>query len=138
MAQLRLATAIGLLGFALTGAAQETDEAQPERDLTLPPVLAEPGEVRFELPPEDREDALEVVVTGGQTDWRLPDLGSSLREQREAEERAREQRIRVRFVPLYDPETQDPTEDLSQGVDVLRRVGFLRIFEFRFGRRTEE
>lgn len=105
---------------------------RPADDLTLPPVIqAMPGDVRLEPPPADRDDMLEVHVTGGQTDWRLPDLGTSLRE--EEEERDPDQRFEVRFVPLFDPEKDDQTIETPPVVDVLRDVGFIRIFEIGIG-----
>jgi len=111
--------------------------AAAAQDLTLPPVIqAMPGDVRLEAPPEDRDDVLEAVVTGGQTDWRLPDLGTSLRE--EEEERDPNQRIVVRFAPLFDPEKEDPTIETAPVVDVLRDVGFIRIFEINIGRGADD
>lgn len=112
--------------------------AQPEEnELTLPPeISSEPGEVSFEPPPEDREDLLEAVVTSGQNDWRLPDLGSAMREEQEA--RDPNERIDVSFLYLYDPENQDPTEELFPDDSNPRTVGFIRVFELRFGTRDEE
>lgn len=127
-------------GGAPTPAAAQDAAAGPSGDaaaagdeqLTLPPVIrAMPGDVRLEPPPEDREDGLHVEVTGGQTDWRLPDLGTSLRE--EEETRDPDQRIEARLAPLFDPEKEDPTHETAPVVDVLRDVGFIRIFEIRIG-----
>jgi len=111
--------------------------AQTEDDeLTLPPeITSEPGEVRFEPPPEEREDVLEAVVTGGQTDWRLPDLGSAMRA--EQEKRDPSERIDVTFLGLYDPENQDPTEELFPDDSNPRSVGFLQIFEVTIGKKPE-
>jgi hypothetical protein len=128
-------TAVLLLAVASHGFAQE--ELATDETLTLPPVIAEtPGDVRLEAPPEDREDGLEVEVTAGQTDWRLPDLGTSLRE--EEDEREPDQRMEFEMLPYYDPEKQVETLEPVPVVDVLRDVGFLRIFEIDFGRRTPE
>jgi len=108
---------------------------EPE-ELTLPPEITEgPGEVRFEAPAEEREGALEAVVTRGQSDWRLPDLGSEMR--REQDERDPTERIDATFLYLYDPENQDPTEELFPDDSNPRTVGWLQLFELRFGKRPE-
>lgn len=130
-----LAGSIGASLILVSALAQEPAPA-PDPELTLPPVIdSEPEEAHLEPPPPDRDDVLEAVVRGGQTDWRLPDLGSSLREERE--EREPDQRIELGFVPLYDPEEQDPTVDfLTPEVDVMRGVGMIKLIELRFGRRS--
>jgi len=116
-----------------------TEAADPaaEPDLTLPPrIESSPAEARLEPPPEEREDMLEAVVTGGQTDFRLPDLGTSLRD--EDEDRDPNQRIHATFLYLYDPDNVDPAEEVFPTIEDLRRVGFLRVIELRFGRRPSE
>ena len=132
MARLNLLLPLGCL-FAAGAIAQTEDN-----ELALPPEIAdsEPGEVSFEAPPEDREDMLEAVVTSGQTDWRLPDLGSTMREEQAA--RDPNERIDVSFLYLYDPDNQDPTEELFPDDSNPRTVGFIRVFELRFGTRNEE
>ena len=129
---------LSIAGVALAqdepAAPQETLAQNETEDLTLPPVIEEtPGDVRFEPPAEDKP--LEVVVEGGQTDWRLPDLGTSLREE---EERELDQRMKFDALPYYDPEKQVEMLEPTPVVDVLRDVGFLKIFEIEFGRRTPE
>ena len=123
-----------------TAPSAAVDPAAPpalDDSLTLPPELeAGPGDVRLEPPPEAREDVLEAVVTGGQSDWRLPDLGSSFR--RDEEEIDPSQRISVQFLPLYDPENEDPTAELFPSIEDLRRVGFLEIIRVNFGRRSRD
>jgi hypothetical protein len=110
--------------------------AQTDDELTLPPeITSEPGEVHVEPPPEDREDMLEAVVTAGQSEWRLPDLGSGMREEQEA--RDPNERIDVTFLYLYDPANQDPTEELFPDDSNPRSVGFLQVFELRFGKRPD-
>lgn len=132
MAGLRLRLLV--VQLAATAAAIAPARAQ-ETDLTLPPrIESAPGEARLERPSEDRSEMLEAVVKGGRDDWRLPDLGTSLRRERE-EEKARTQRIEVSFLPLYDPEHQDPTAALFPGIEELRRVGFIRVIELHFGHR---
>jgi hypothetical protein len=143
-----LIAAACLLGLALAGAARAQDDAAQtqadavgegetqEPDLTLPPRLeASPANARLEPAPEEREDMLEAVVTGGQTDFRLPDLGTSLREEEEVDPN---DRIDVTFLYLYDPDNIDPAEEVFPTIEDLRRVGFLRVFELRFGRRSRE
>jgi hypothetical protein len=128
----------GLLLLAVVGRSLAQDEAQDplqNEELTLPPVIeAVPGETNFEPPPEDRDDVLEAVITGGQTPWRLPDLGSSLRNREEEIDET--QRIHVRFIPLYDPEEEDPAIAIFPDIEDQRDVGFLRIFEIGIGRRS--
>lgn len=131
MARLSRGITVCLLLAAWAGSAHAQEEDQ---DLTLPPRIdSVPGDPHLEPPPQDREDMLEAVVTGGQEDWRLPDLGTSFRS--EAEKKPSNQRIEVSFLRLYDPEHQDPTEALFPGIEEERRVGFLKIIEVRFGHR---
>ena len=121
-----------LAGVAVLAQAPAGDDA----GLSEPPRIdpdAEPGESRLEPPPEEREDMLEAVVTRGQTEFRLPDLGTSLRD--DEDERDPNQRIAVNFIPLYDPENEDPVEEMFQNVDSIHRVEMLRIFEIGFGGR---
>jgi hypothetical protein len=132
MARLTAQITLGLLAAiaACLARAQETD-------LTLPPAIASgPGDVRLEPAAEEREDVLEAVVTGGQTDWRLPDLGSTFVSR--IPEKNPDQRIDVTFLGLYDPENQDPTAEMFPDSEEFRRVNFLQIFELRFGKRNRE
>jgi hypothetical protein len=116
--------------------AQDEAPAAAAEDLTLPPVIeGRPGDVHLEPAPEGREDGIEVEVTGGQTDWRLPDLGTTLRREEEPE---LDERMEFRLAPLYDPEKQVEMLEPVPVVDVLRDVGFLRIFEIGFGRRSRQ
>jgi hypothetical protein len=144
----RLIATACLLGLALAGAARAQDDAAqtqpeavaagdtPQPDLTLPPrVEPSPADARLEPAPQEREDMLEAVVTGGQTDFRLPDLGTSFREEEEVDPN---DRIDVTFLYLYDPDNIDPAEEVFPTIEDLRRVGFLRVFELRFGRRSRE
>jgi hypothetical protein len=129
-----VALLMSVAGLAL---AQEDAPATAAEDLTLPPVITEaPGDVRLEPAPEDREgEGIEVLVTGGETDWRLPDLGTSLREE---EERPLDQRMEFVLAPYYDPEKQVEMLEPVPVVDVMRDLGFLRIFEVGFGRRSRQ
>ena len=133
-------TGIAALFLCVAGQTLAQDDAAPAsaEDLTLPPVIAEaPGDVRLEPAPEGREEeGIDVTVTGGQNDWRLPDLGTSLRE--EEEERELDQRMEFVLAPYYDPEKQVEMLEPVPVVDVMRDLGFLRIFEFGFGRRSRQ
>lgn len=106
-------------------------------DLTLPPSadVDRPGAARLEPPREDRTRELEEVIVVGAPEWRLPDLGSAWR-QREAEA-ADTGRIEMRFLPLYDPENEDPTVDMFPRRLETQRIGFIELFRLRFGRRPE-
>jgi hypothetical protein len=114
-------------------AAPNAAAAQEAQDLTLPPIVATaPGEPNLEPPPEDRDDLVRAVVTSGQSEFRLPDLGTSLREEREQENP--NQRIVANPIRLYDPEADNTVDDNFLEPEVLRGVGFIKMFEFRFGR----
>jgi hypothetical protein len=126
----RINRALPLACLVAAVAAAQTDDSE----LALPPeITAEPGEVHFEAPPEEREEALEAVVTRGQNEWRLPDLGSAMRAEQEA--RDPNERIDATFLYLYDPENQDPTEELFPDDSNPRTVGWIDLFEVRFGKR---
>ena len=134
-------TGLLLLLFGTSAVVAQDEPAEP--DLTLPPTIdvnAEPSPTHLEPAPEEREDTLEVIVTGGRTEFRLPDLGTSFRE--EAEARDSDERIEVTFLNLFDPENQDPAEEIFPSLEdqIQERfgVGFLRIFKIDFGRRSDE
>ena len=134
----RLTGIVALLAAVGGQALAQNDAPAPQpEDLTLPPVIAEaPGDVRLEPPPEHREgEGIDVLVTGGETDWRLPDLGTTLREE---EERELDQRMEFVLAPYYDPEKQVEMLEPVPVVDVMRDLGFLRIFEVDFGRRSRQ
>jgi hypothetical protein len=96
-------------------------------DTALAPKLSEPR-------PDASADLDEVLVVG--TALRLPDLGSSLRAQREAERD--EGRIAVSFLPLYDPEAaRAGLDDPLFRNRELERVGFIDLFRIRFGKRSK-
>jgi hypothetical protein len=132
------------LSIAGSAPAQEQSPSDPQSsvaaadaDLAFPPTISTaPGSVEFEAPDEGREPALEIVVVKGRTDWRLPDLGSSLREQRENEIDPN-QRIHVNTLPLYTPGERDPNDELFDEDPDLRGVGvgFLQIIRIDIGKR---
>jgi hypothetical protein len=135
----RLSTAAWLTWIAaVTCASAQENAPDPDPDLIQPPTIEgepAPGAPRLEPADEDREDMLEAVVKGGQTDFRLPDLGTSFREE---EQEDPNDRIDMKFLYLYDPDNQDPAEAIFPTIEDLRRVGFLHIFEMRFGHRSRE
>jgi hypothetical protein len=146
MAKLSAIVCLGWIAASSELAAQqataETDQEAgqaPEADLTLPPRIGDdpsPGAARLEPPAEEREDMLEAVVTGGQTDFRLPDLGTSFRKRQE--ERETDQRIEVQFLNLYDPENRDPAEEAFPSLEEKLGVGMLRVFRLEFGKRDRD
>jgi hypothetical protein len=75
----------------------------------------------------------EVIVSADREEWRLPDLGSEWRIEREEQEEADKGRIQVTFLPLYDPETAPRNPDLFQLNKEEERVGKIELFRFKFG-----
>lgn len=129
---------------ATTVAALVAAHAVAQEDLTLPPRILDPGrpsQARLADPPESAselqeaasEPLQEIVVTGNDNPWRLPDLGSEWRA-RQAEQEPTG-RIRVDVFPLWNPEAERPERDLLPLNSELRRVGFIEVFRVRFGRR---
>ena len=95
-----------------------------------------PGAARFEpttrVEPETME---EVIVSAEKDEWRLPDLGSEWRIEREEQEKAEKGRFEATFLPLYDPETAPRNPDLFQLNKEEERVGTIELFRFKFGRK---
>lgn len=147
-----------LLAFALAGA---STIALGQQDLTLPPRLGDappeaaqrdadadanlapadaaeagPGGAELAAQPKAGADSLEEVVVVGQG-WRLPalpDLGSSWRQTHAPN---KEGRIHVGFTPLYDPSASPTASDVFLTNREIRRVGFLQLFQLRFGRHPQ-
>ncbi len=125
------AMVIGLAwGLSAQSSLAQTDDAAmprfkaPER----------PGAARFEPAPRADDDAMEeVIVTAEQDEWRLPDLGSQWRIEREEAEKAEQGRFQAVFLPLYDPETAPRNPDLFQLNKEEERVGKIELFRFKFG-----
>jgi hypothetical protein len=109
--------------------------AQSE-DLTLPPRLDEPGQVRLAAGRAGARDGLEEIIVVRESEWRLPDLGSTWRANQEAEQPP--QRIEVAILPLYDPERQAIDFDPLRINLEAQRVGFIELFRLRFGRRSAD
>ncbi|MDX1561734.1 MAG: hypothetical protein R3305_02350 [Gammaproteobacteria bacterium] len=136
-----IASIAALLLLPLLAAAQQDVVAQQDaesasaggEDLTMPPSLPElPGDARLEPPPREREDVLEAVIVRGQDEFRIPDLGTTLRDEEDDDPNAR---IKVNWLPLYDPENQDPTLAIFEQDTELRRIGWIKLFDLRFGGR---
>jgi hypothetical protein len=99
-----------------------------------PGVDERPGAAPFEPAERADEDVIEeIIVYGRQDEWRLPDMGDSLRREREELEKARVGEVDVEFLPLYDPEQAAREPDLFRMDDPLQRVGKVELFRFRFG-----
>lgn len=116
--------------------APRLDPADDERAAATPAArtsLERPNAARLAPLPEG---VVEEIVVVADPALRLPDLGTSLRLEREARE-AREGRIRVTYLPPLQP--IDPlTSPLLLRVDPeARRVGYIEIFRINFGRPRE-
>ncbi|HEU4620004.1 MAG TPA: hypothetical protein VFV10_18345, partial [Gammaproteobacteria bacterium] len=88
-------------------------------------------------PRADGPDELDEVIVVGTSPLRLPDLGSRLRAEREAERD--DGRIDVTFLPLFDPASPPMSFDdpLFRNRE-LERVGFIELFRIRFGHRAKK
>jgi hypothetical protein len=116
-----------------------------QEDLTLPPRLDEdegepvrPSEMpqRARLEPRTdgpREEPIEEVLVVREDPWRLPDLGSEWRARQQDE--VDTGRITAEFLPLYDPEDEDPFRGFFLLNREMQRVGFIEVFRIRFGDR---
>lgn len=138
----RLAFALAALCLAAPSISAQTEGDEPGQgraeDSARPrdESSERPGAAPFE-PPENAEERVieEIVVIGGQDQWRLPDLGDTFRAEQEALQRQRPTRVEVEFLPLYDPESPQPDPDLFRMFDPEQRVGTVELFRFRFGGR---
>ena len=110
--------------WAQSAEAPQPRFAEPER----------PAAANFEPAPRAAEDQMEeIVVTAEAEEWRLPDLGSEWRIEREEQEKAEQGRFQADFLPLYDPETAPRNPDLFQLNKEEERVGRIELFRFKFG-----
>jgi hypothetical protein len=125
--------ALCVLGSAIFGGAQ----GQPNNALILPPRIADsPTAARLSEPPPERTPALEEVIVVGESEWRLPDLGSDWR--RAQEDAPTSDRIVFSFLPLYEPENSDPVVDIYTRNSELHRLKLIEVLRFRFGRRPAD
>jgi hypothetical protein len=119
------ACAAAFFGLAATAGAQESD-------LTLPPRIdAGPRGAELAEPSAGRSAELDEIIVVGESEWRLPDLGSEWRAR--AEEESRAQRIELSFLPLYDPERDPVDYDPLRINREIQRVGFIELFRVQFG-----
>ncbi len=110
--------------WAQSAEAPQPRFAEPER----------PAAASFEPAPRADEDQMEeIIVTAEEEEWRLPDLGSEWRIEREEQEKAEKGRFQADFLPLYDPETAPRNPDLFQLNKEEERVGRIELFRFKFG-----
>jgi hypothetical protein len=124
---------LGLIACVLGPRVSAQEGRAPDDDLTLPPRLDEgPGASRLALP--ERPTVLEEVIVVNESEWRLPDLGSTWRQREEAAD-GNDGRIAVSLFPLYDPERLRPDEDLFPRSREMKRVGFIELFRIEFGDR---
>lgn len=100
------------------------------------PVRA-PDRTRLAPPAEARDAARDEIVVLGETQWRLPDLGSDWRAEQQAQEDAA--RIQASFLPLYDPGAPATRSDVFLlDREAHRRHGVIELFRIRFGRRARD
>ena len=120
-----------LAWLLLTGTARAQSEEAPLPRFAEP---QRPGAANFEPAPRDDDDAMEeIIVTAEEEEWRVPDLGSEWRIEREEQEKAEQGRFQADFLPLYDPETAPRNPDLFQLNKEEERVGRIELFRFKFG-----
>ncbi len=81
------------------------------------------------------DDLEEVIVVGRKNPYNLPDLGSAKAATEAAEGSGR---IRVTLLPLYDPVMDGPGIDDPFGNREIQRVGYIHVFELRFGGRHKD
>ena len=107
-----------------------------ESALTLPPRIDEIARSP-ELAPAagGRSDSLDEIIVVGESEWRLPDLGSDWRARAAEEQKA--ERIDVSFLPLYDPERDPIDYDPLRINREIQRVGFIELFRVEFGDRSK-
>jgi hypothetical protein len=87
--------------------------------------------------PDDRGSAPDEIVVIGSAEWRLPDLGSAWRAERDAEERAA--RLRRSVLPLYDPDKPPPAWfDTFLLNREAQRIGYIELFRVRIGGRSDD
>ena len=97
-------------------------------------VPERPGAARFEPARRADNDTMEeVIVRAEEDEWRLPDLGSEWRIEREEREKAEQGRLQADFLPYYDPELAPRNPDLFQLNKEEERVGKIELFRFKFG-----
>ena len=107
-----------------------------EGDLTLPPRIDEnPRATELAPPTAGRSQGLDEIVVVGESEWRLPDLGSEWRAK--AAEEPEAQRIELSFLPLYDPERDPIDYDPFRINREIQRVGFIELFRVEFGGEPE-
>ena len=140
----RRATAWALALVASVAMGQNDDVPLPPRVDAPParPAAASPTTIRAPdsarlapLPEERLATADEIVVIGG-LQWRLPDLGSAWRADREEEKS--DARIQAALLPLYDPENPVTHNDMFLLNREMKRLGYIELFRVRFGRRSRD
>ncbi len=125
----------GLLGLVLLPALSPGQEPEPGSTAgERREAQNGPGPAPFEPAAGADEDVIEeIIVRGRRDEWRLPDMGDTLRREREELEKARPGQVDFEFLPLYDPEESAREPDLFRMYDPEQRVGKIELFRFRFG-----
>ncbi len=112
---------------------EANDSLMVRADLTVAAGISKQGLAEIDgatLVSNDQEEVLEEIIVVGKAEWRLPDLGSSWRAEREA--RKRPGRTGWEFAPRYDPERAYRHLNPSQLSKEEQRVGFIELFRFSF------
>jgi len=123
-----------VFGLAAAGG-QENELTQPPLIDEPPRIAASPRATALAPPTAGRSQGLDEIVVVGESEWRLPDLGSDWRAR--ATDEQEPQRIEVSFLPLYDPE-RDPIDYDPLNINrEIQRVGFIELFRVEFGRPPE-
>jgi anti-sigma factor ChrR (cupin superfamily) len=99
-------------------------------------TASSPPRARIAAPDPARPMLMEEVIVFDESEWRLPDLGSEWR-QAQADETGND-RIELSFLPLYDPENDDPATDLFERNSELHRLRMIEVIRFRFGGRPQD
>lgn len=77
---------------------------------------------------------MEEIVVIGRSEWRLPDLGSSLSETAERDRG----RWQTSILPLYDPASPMRGPELLEVTTPPQRVNYIELFRVRVGPRPPE
>ena len=138
----RCGTAWALVLVASLALAQNDDVPLPPRvdapaaRPAAPPSIRPPDRARLAPLPEERLAAADEIVVIGGLQWRLPDLGSAWRADREEENSAA--RIQATLLPLYDVEKPLTHNDTFLLNREIKRMGYIELFRVRFGRRSRD
>ncbi len=118
------------------GAAAASGEASEPASRTPASADARPFDAHLAPPQKGRPDDLdEVVVVGRNNPFNLPDLGGA---KAAAEAAQGSGRIRVKLLPLDDSYIGASRDEDLFGNREIQRVGYIHLFELRFGGRHKD